>query len=242
MRYLALATDFDDTLADNGRIPPLALEALERLRATGRKLLMVTGRELRELLPLLEKPKLFDRIVAENGAVLYRPETGETVILGTPPTHDFLKALRKCGFPMSEGKVIVATREPHHIAVLETIRQLGLELQVIFNKGAVMVLPSGVNKASGLKAALKELETSRHNVAGIGDAENDHAFLEKCGLSVAVANALPALKEKVHLVTRGERGLGVIELVERLLAEDTGPAVPHIPESKQFQPQVSVRT
>ena len=40
----------------------------------------------------------------------------------------------------------------------------------------------------------------------MGDAENDHAFLESCECSVAVANAIPALKEKADLVTQGERG------------------------------------
>ena len=56
------------------------------------------------------------------------------------------------------------------------IRDLGLELDVIFNKGAVMILPAGVNKGTGLEAALKELQLSAHNVVGVGDAENDHAF------------------------------------------------------------------
>ena len=73
----------------------------------------------------------------------------------------------------------------------ETIRELGLELQVIFNKGAVMVLPAGVNKATGLAAALESLGLSPHNAVGVGDAENDHAFLALCECAVAVANALP---------------------------------------------------
>jgi HAD superfamily hydrolase (TIGR01484 family) len=62
------------------------------------------------------------------------------------------------------------------VHVLETIRELGLELQVIFNKGAVMVLPSGINKATGLRAALDELQLSPHDAVAVGDAENDHAF------------------------------------------------------------------
>jgi hypothetical protein len=45
--------------------------------------------------------------------------------------------------PISVGRVIVATWEPHENTVLKTIRDCGLELQVIFNKGAVMVLPAG---------------------------------------------------------------------------------------------------
>ena len=45
--------------------------------------------------------------------------------------------------------IIISARETegdkvtHQEAVLESIHDLGLELQVIFNKGAVMVLPSG---------------------------------------------------------------------------------------------------
>jgi hypothetical protein len=112
------------------------------------------------------------------------------------------------------GRVIVATYEPHEVEVLETIKVMGLELQVIFNKGSVMVLPSGVNKASGLKAALKRLGMGFEDVVGVGDAENDHAFLERCGCSVAVGNALPALKQKVKLVTEGRHGAGVAEMID----------------------------
>ncbi|MFO0841374.1 MAG: HAD-IIB family hydrolase [Gemmataceae bacterium] len=116
--------------------------------------------------------------------------------------------------------MIVATWEPHEAAVLDAIREAGLELQVIFNKGAVMVLPAGVNKASGLAAALKELGLSAHNVVGVGDAENDHAFLAVCEASVAVANALDALKERVDLVTRADHGAGVAELIGLLVEDD----------------------
>jgi hypothetical protein len=104
--------------------------------------------------------------------------------------------------------------------VLEAIQELGLELQIIFNKDAVMVLPSGVNKKSGLCVALEELGLSPHNVVAIGDAENDHAFLESCECPVAVANAIPALKAQAALVTAGARGEGVCEVITRLLEND----------------------
>ena len=81
--------------------------------------------------------------------------------------------------PLSVGRSIVATWEPNEGLVLQAIKELGLELEIIFNKGAVMILPSGVNKATGLVAALDELELSPHNVIGVGDAQNDHAFLQR---------------------------------------------------------------
>ena len=93
-------------------------------------------------------------------------------------------------------------------------------MQVIFNKDAVMVLPSGINKATGLAAALAELGLSPHEVVGVGDAENDHAFLEMCECSVAVGNAIQALKEHMDMVTRGRVGDGVSELIERLVSND----------------------
>jgi hydroxymethylpyrimidine pyrophosphatase-like HAD family hydrolase len=122
--------------------------------------------------------------------------------------------------PLSCGRVIVATWQPHEQTVLKVIREQGLELEVIFNKGAVMVLPSGINKATGLMAALDELGIDRARVVAAGDAENDHSLLGACGLGVAVANAVPALKRRADLVTVGARGEGVVELCELMLATD----------------------
>src|SRR5262245_3968957 len=49
MRYLALACDYDGTIAHHGRVDDDTLAALRRVRASGRKLLLVTGRELDDL-------------------------------------------------------------------------------------------------------------------------------------------------------------------------------------------------
>ena len=221
MRYVCLASDYDGTLASDGSVPEAAVDALERVRESGRRTILVTGRELNDVERVFERLDLFDRVVAENGAVLADPATKEVRDLAEPPPEKLVHALEERGVdPLSVGRVIVATWEPHEQAVLDAIHALGLEHQVIFNKGAVMVLPAGVNKAFGLGAALDDLKLSPHNVVGIGDAENDHAFLELCELSVAVANALPSVKERCDLVTDGDHGHGVIGLVETLLEDD----------------------
>ena len=194
MRYLVLATDYDGTIAHDGVVDAATIQAIERFRASGGRPLLVTGRELPDLDRTFARFDLFDRIVAENGGVLYNPATKRERVLCAPSSPALVDALRARGVPLSVGRAIVATVEPHQQAVLDAIRELGLELQVIFNKGAVMVLPSGVNKATGLLAALEDLCVSPHDVVGVGDAENDHAFLEICELSVAVRNAVPALR------------------------------------------------
>ena len=225
MRYLALAVDFDGTLAHDGIVGAEVIAALERLAATGRKLILVTGRELDQLLGIFPQIALFDRVVAENGALLYRPGSRERQLLTTGPTELFVAELRRRGVsPLSVGNSIVATVEPNEIIVLETIRDLGLELQVTFNKGAVMILPAGVTKASGLLTALVELNLSRHNVVAIGDGENDHALLETAEYSAAVANALPLLREKADRVTSRTHGEGVIELIDDLISTDLAAA------------------
>lgn len=221
MQFHAIATDYDGTVAHDGAVDVATLAALERAKTSGRKLLLVTGRELPDLQLAFPRLDLFDLVVAENGAVLFNPQSKEIRILAEPPLPKFVAELRAHKIsPLSTGYVIVATNEPHHIEVLKIIHEYGLELQVIFNKGSVMVLPSGVNKATGLAAALAELALSPHNAVGIGDAENDHAFMRLCECSVAVANALPAVKEAADLVIGKARGAGVVELIERLIAND----------------------
>jgi hypothetical protein len=228
MHYLALATDYDGTLASDGRVDDETIAALDRLRDSGRRLILVTGRHLDDLLYVFPEINLCDWVVLENGALLYRPATREEKPLGAPPPEEFVKALQQRGVdPLAVGRVIVATWHPHENTVLDVIRDLGLEYQVIFNKGAVMVLPSGVNKASGLSAALKELGLSPHNTVAIGDAENDQALLDCCGCGVAVANALPMLKERADFVTKGDRGAGVVELIDKLIASDLAELAPH---------------
>jgi HAD superfamily hydrolase (TIGR01484 family) len=221
MRYLALASDYDGTLAAHGRVDPRTLESVRRLLDSGRKFILVTGRELPDLLNVFPEANLCHLIVAENGALLYNPHTRQEKLLAEGPPEKFVAELKRRGVqPLSAGRSIVATWSPHEQTVLDVIRELGLELQVIFNKGAVMALPSGVNKGTGLHAALRQLCLSPHNTVGIGDAENDHALLNACECSVAVANSIPVLKEKADLVTDGARGEGVAELIDHLLEND----------------------
>jgi HAD superfamily hydrolase (TIGR01484 family) len=221
MHFAALATDYDGTIAHDGVLEEPTIAGLERLKGSGRRLIMVTGRELDELKTVCPRLDLFDLVVAENGALLYEPSTGEEVLLSAPPSEALIRKLREANVPgLSVGRSIIATWEPYETVVLEAIRELGLELQIIFNKGAVMVLPSTVNKATGLAAALKRLKLKPECVVGVGDAENDHAFIKACGCGVAVANAIPSLKAEVDIVLGKPRGEGVVELADRIIATD----------------------
>src|SRR5215469_8807622 len=172
MYFIALATDYDGTLAQHGRVDEPTIAALERLKASGRRLLLVTGRQLEDLKRVFDRLDLFDVVVAENGSLLYFPAAQEERLVAAVPPPELVKALQARGIqPLSVGRGIIATWHPNETTVLDCIRDLGLEWQIIFNKGAVMVLPPGVNKASGLTATLDALELSPLNVIAVGDAE-----------------------------------------------------------------------
>ena len=168
MRFHALATDYDGTLAHNGIAGADAIEALRQLRKSGRRSIMVTGRSLADLRTVFPELELLDAIVAENGAILYDTSSHEVRELASPPSPEFIEALRaKNVSPLDIGNVIVSTWHPHEETVLQTIRELGLDLTVSFNKGAVIVLPSNVNKATGLAAQRLELHHASRLQAGM---------------------------------------------------------------------------
>jgi hydroxymethylpyrimidine pyrophosphatase-like HAD family hydrolase len=220
MKYHALATDYDGTIAHDGVVDDATLEALRQARDAGLRLVMVTGRELTDLFNTFPHAGLFDLVVAENGAVLYNPASRTIETLAPGPPASLVERLARDAVPISVGHSIVATVEPYEHQVLAAIRDLGLEWHVIFNKGAVMALPAEVTKATGLAPALAALGVETDRTVGVGDAENDQAFLRMCGLAVAVANALPAVKDMADVVTRGARGAGVTELIGRVLSGD----------------------
>lgn len=164
MRYYVLATDYDGTIASHGKVDKKTVEALKACKDSSRKIILVTGRELKDLKNVFPEIELFDLIVAENGALIFDPKTRNEILLGERPPQNFIDELIQNNVaPLSIGKVIVATWEPNEAIVLQAIHHAHIEYQVIFNKGAVMVLPPGINKASGLQAALDHLQMSAHN-------------------------------------------------------------------------------
>lgn len=220
MRYHVLASDYDGTLADDGTVNAETLRALGRFLDSGRVLVLVTGRTLADLKQAFSELALFEYVVTENGATLYQPLTGVEEALAPPPPAPFVELLQKRGVPLQVGKTIVATVQPYEEIVFQTIRDLGLELQVIFNKGAVMILPSAVNKATGLLAALSRLAIRPAQVVAIGDGENDHSLWNAAGLGIAVSNAVPLLKQSASIVTKQPASRGVIEVIDRLVANE----------------------
>ena len=141
MPYAALATDYDGTLARDGVVDGPTLAALVRLRAAGWRLVLATGRELDDLRRLMPRLDLFDRVVADNGAVLHAPATGTVRLLAPPPPPAFAAGLSAAGVhPVQTGRVVVAAWEVHEARVRAVAQDLGLDLRLVRNTGALMVM------------------------------------------------------------------------------------------------------
>jgi HAD superfamily hydrolase (TIGR01484 family) len=220
-----LASDYDGTIATDGKILSEPERALEDLKEAGWLTALVTGRELEDLLNVCPRITLFDLVVAENGAVLYFPQTQEIIDQASAPPSRFTSELAKRDIPFSKGRIIVGTGSALAEEVTSIVKTLGLDLVAILNKDSVMFLPAGVDKASGLAAGARLLDCHLSEIVAIGDAENDLAFLSACGFSVAVRNAIDALKDVADFVTPLPNGEGVTQFIRDHILDQSGESI-----------------
>ena len=221
VRFRVLACDFDGTIATEGVVAPATLAALERVRRSGRRLLLVTGRTRSQLEMVFTRWDVFDRLVLENGAVLVDPSAGTERLLCAPLSSRLEPELRRRGVaPLALGRAIYAASVRHLEVIREAIGSLGLSLDVVVNRGGVVILPAGVSKSSGVAAALFDIDETAAACVAVGDAENDVPMLALAGCGVAVANALDEVKAVADLVTVRSTGEGVAQLAGSLVADD----------------------
>ncbi|MBN2145920.1 MAG: HAD hydrolase family protein [Anaerolineales bacterium] len=204
-----LATDLDGTLAEYGKVEAATWQALHHLKAAGFSIILVTGRMLESVTNEWPTGDLCEAIVAENGAIVYFPRRDIISFPFGRLTPAILHRLNALSIPLERGMAIVATHVPHDQAVLNVLREVGGGATVEYNRGAVMVLPLGATKGTGLKYALDELGYSVHNVVACGDAENDRSLFEVAELAVAVANAPPGIKALADTVLLHDNGIGM---------------------------------
>lgn len=187
MRLTVLALDHDGTIARDGVLDPEVRRAIAEARERGITVAIVTGRILDDLRRVAGDLGFADVVVAENGAVVAFPEGGPPVALAASPPQLLIDNLWKRGVSIEVGHCIIEAEARFASDFLGAIRQLELPYVLVFNRSRLMALPSGINKASGFREALRTLRLSPHNAIAIGDAENDHDLLDVCERGVAVA-------------------------------------------------------
>jgi len=209
-----MAFDFDGTIAVEGKVPAELETALEQCRASGHALFLVTGRRF-ETVSLGALAELFTGIVWENGAVLAHRASGELYLPFGQLHPGLVKALSDAGIPFERGLAIAATWCPHEQAVWQVLGAHGGEASVEYNKGAVMIVPPGTSKGTGLERLMALCGFSARNLAAFGDAENDLSMLNLAEVAVAVEDAVPAVRDMADVVAKGPGPAGVLDVLRR---------------------------
>ncbi len=216
MKFLALALDFDGTIAQNDVLDASVRKAIAELRARRIVVLLVTGRLLEDLRRVAGDLHFVDAVVAENGAVIEFPDSGYTAVLGQPTPANLLAELQKEGIVHTVGRSVIDADSAAAPRILALLQRLELPQVLIFNRSRVMVVPQGITKGTGLRAALTILRLSGHNTVAIGDAENDHELLRECEVGVAVGWGSEALKTSADYVLPGDGPAAVANYIREL--------------------------
>jgi phosphoglycolate phosphatase (TIGR01487 family) len=204
--FAAIACDYDGTVATHDRIAPDVVAALRAVRGHGVRLILVTGRTFFELTRVCEHLDLFDVVIAENGGVLFVPAEQAIRDLAPPPPLRLLAELDRRGVQYQVGRTIVDTFRSDEARIRDAMAAAGVQLVLVPNRAALMLLAPGVSKGSGVQHAIRRLGLSHHDVLGIGDAENDLDLFAVCGWSACPGNAVEEVKNGVDWVFPGDNG------------------------------------
>ena len=210
--FQVVAVDLDGTLTSRGEVSAKALDAIDHARSNGLVAVLVTGRigaELNAEFPQIAEH--VDALVLENGAVIVIE--GKARALSASVEDGLVDALTARGVPHRRGEVLLAIDGMHAATVVEVIGELGLDYQVVWNRAAMMVLPAGITKGTGLGAVLAEMHLSPHNTVAVGDAENDLSLFGMAEIGAAVANAIPSVRQHADLVLDQADGDGIVDLL-----------------------------
>jgi hypothetical protein len=202
MRFLLLACDYDETLARHGRVDDATMAALSRLTASGRKLMLVTGRSLR-IFGGLSDVRLFTRLVVRTGRSRMTPcddeaprgETSARIRHSARDAESLRSTSERSSLPRANR-----TRRPYSASS----ENPAWDTRSSSTKGRSWCCP---------QASTRERVSVRRSTARLfasqrrrhGDAENDHAFLKDAKSPGEARSCASALTSSC---VRGERGRG----------------------------------
>ncbi len=222
MAIKVFAVDIDGTLTENGggAVYMPALSKLRYLDRLGYNVIYVTGRSSIEAFVLAVFGGTTRMAVGENGGAI-------TV---APQEHKLLASRAKCleGYEVLKKSLDGVQEKPvfprmTEVVMLRTfdikegqkiLDEHGLQLYLNDSKYAFHINEKGVDKALGLKEALKMLKAEPEEAVAIGDSETDIPMYGVCGCSIALGHAEENVKEKARHVVSGSEGTGLVEAID----------------------------
>lgn len=217
----AIVADYDRTttnpdLTPSQKVFDFIRRAKERLKLL---FILASGRPLSFFMNYNEIIDVCDAIVAENGAVIFLPKRNEKEVFGLEVSSLVKELIRRLNVPADFFEVIVSIPRVYENIVASALKESSLPVTIEYNVDSMMVLPKGVSKLDGVLKALEILRGDGGGFMAFGDGENDVVVMREASIAIAVANALPQVKEIAHYVTSKPYGDGVAELLEAIMNE-----------------------
>jgi len=217
-----LAVDIDGTLTRPDG-PGLDERTFAPLRAWDAPVVVATGKAFPYPVALCHFLAIPERVIAENGGVVYADDRVEVVADGETPRR-VLSAYREAGGEVGYGETDTANRwRETEVAVSldgdeALLRELAGEagMEVVDTGYAYHVKDPSVDKGTGLRAVADLLDLDPGAFVAVGDSENDAAAFELVDRAYAVANADETATAAADVRLDGAHADGFLEAVDRI--------------------------
>lgn len=222
MEFKAIVVDIDGTITYSDR--SIDCRAVEALRGVKVPVVLATGNVLCFARAASTLAGTGGIIIAENGGVV------ECGIVESDTSHmkmceeafDLLNGY----FPLErldmETRITeIGLRRNFDVKKAREILNDFPELDIVDTGFAVHIKSRTINKGTGLKRLAELMGISARDFVAIGDSPNDIEMLKISGFGVAVGNAHPDVKKMANMVTRGEHGAGVAEVIQYISGKTT---------------------
>ncbi|MCP8321094.1 MAG: phosphoglycolate phosphatase [archaeon] len=223
MDIKGFAIDVDGTITEDGGVISLdAAYALRWLEKMGYKVILVSGRSAWEALALSIYLGTTKVVVGENGGVVATSPLDMTLLADISHSlmaYDYLSnripnVKKKLVFPRFTEVVLERTFDLNEGR--RVLDESGIPVTINDSKYGYHLTHKSVNKAVGLKVAVKHLGIDTGQIVAIGDSEIDIPMFMVCGYSVALGNAPISLKEKANFFVNASMGNGLVEAVQHV--------------------------
>lgn len=221
-KFKVFAVDIDGTLTENGggAIHLGALAKLRHLEKLGYNVVYVTGRSSVEAYVLAVFGGTTKIAVGENGGA----------ITLAPQEHRLLASREKCqaGYEVLKKNLDGVQAKPvfprmTEVVMLRTfdlkagqkiLDENNMDLYLSDSKYAYHINEKGMDKAAGLKEALKILKAEPEETVAIGDSETDIPMYDLCGCSIALGHAEDNVKARATHTVGGREGTGLTDAID----------------------------
>ncbi|MCU4925446.1 HAD-IIB family hydrolase [Halobacteria archaeon AArc-dxtr1] len=220
-----LILDVDGTLTrrDGWGIDP---RVFDPLLAWDGPVVIATGKSAPYPVALCQFLGIPERVVAENGGVVYTGET-MTITADAEAARAVAAAYREAGYDLGwegadtinrwrETEIAVARDQP--LAPLAAIAdEHGLE--VVDTGYAYHVKDPETSKGAGVRTIASHLEFDLDAAVAVGDSENDVSTFGAVGRSFAVGNADAAAREAADVVLPDAHAEGTLSVLEQVTGD-----------------------